>query len=147
MQLGFKAFKFFLVVCGFAIACSKKNDPRSANPSQDFVPDHSLSVAGLIKEKGPPLQTVDLMPPSKDAILVYPNNEKFQVRGDSVVLHSREPKGDEIKLQYWRHLWRGQNYLTQTADPDVGLKFNLPSRHLQILYNPKSDRVERVYEL
>ena len=61
--------------------------------------------ADLVAMKGEPIK--ETTAPVKDTqILLYDDEEKFQVQNDIVTHQFKNPKGDEKTLIYWKHRFK-----------------------------------------
>jgi hypothetical protein len=122
-------------------ACGAKNS------SVDFG---KTTVSDLIVLKGEPLEEKKI--PVKDSkILVFPNNETFQVKNDTVTHGFKDPRGDEKSLIYWKHKFRKCEALTTKISevkrhelPEYELK--CPEQGKTVVYTEGSDFISRVIQ-
>lgn len=107
--------------------------------------------AALLSDKGQPVSAEKPLANSTTEILVYPDNQKYQVSNDVVVAGFREPSADEKSLLYWRHRFKDC--------PTTFEALNEPANHLHpekelkcardgvsVIYDPNTDQVTRVVE-
>lgn len=107
--------------------------------------------ADIIVEKGEALAEVAIPVPGS-TVASYPNNEKFQYKGDVVVNHFTDPAGDEKLVQWWKHKFK--DCLTQEKklpkDPNSHtpgeIELSCPAEGLSIIYTEGASAVSRVVE-
>src|SRR5688500_7729082 len=63
------------------------------------------TVSDLIQQKGRPLRE-ESIPVRDGKVLVFEENEKYQVNGDVVTHAFKDPQGDEKTVLYWKHHFR-----------------------------------------
>lgn len=108
------------------------------------------TVSDLVAQKGEPIEEKKI--PVKDAkILLYDDNEKFQVKGDVVTHGFKDPKGDEKTVLYWKHKFRDCSTSTRKISETKG--HELPEYELKcseqgttVIYTEGSDFVSRIIE-
>lgn len=108
------------------------------------------TVSELRAEKGEPLSE-EVIPVPDSKVLVFPDNEKFQVKNDVVVNGFRDPKGNEKTLLFWKHKF--QDCDTTNTKISEGKGHELPqyelkcdSKGLSVLYTEGSGFISRVVE-
>jgi hypothetical protein len=131
----------FLVLLLTISACGVKRSP---------VDYGKTTVSDLIAKKGEPLEEKAI--PVKDGkILVYPDNEKFQAKGDIVTHGFLTPVGDEKNLIYWKHQFKDCNPRIVKISEAKG---HSPAEQslvcdefgLTVIYTEGSDSVSRIVE-
>ena len=106
--------------------------------------------AALVSEKGQPQSTE--RPQGREVeLLVYPDNQKYQISRDVVVAGFRDPSSEERSLLYWRHQWKDcATSFTDLAAPESHLRpekeLKCPASGLSVIYDPNIDQVTRVVE-
>ncbi len=132
-------FRFFLILL-FTMSCGQKSSS---------IKYGSMTKAALIAEKGAPLSTDRPIP--KTEILLYPNNQKYQVNGDKVTASLRDPLPEEKTLLYWRHQFK--NCQTTFTEMNKSKDHTFASKELScaksgvsVVYDPNVDQVVRVVE-
>lgn len=108
-----------------------------------------MTKAALIVEKGEP-QSVE-KPTSTADVLVYANNQKYQVSNDVVIAGFREPSSEEKSLLYWRHQFKDcPTTFKEMQKPDNHLhalkELTCAKLGLSVVYDPNIDQVTRVVE-
>jgi hypothetical protein len=104
----------------------------------------------LIAIKGQPLEEKNI--PIKDGkILVFSNNEKYQLDGDIVKSGFKDPSGDEKKVIYWQHRLKDCATISKTLPnkdlhlpPEVELACE--EMGISVIYTQNSEFVSRVVE-
>lgn len=138
-----KSFSFliFLVLA----ACGVKNS------SVDYG---KTTLSDLIAQKGSPLkeEPIPSMTEKKDSkVLVYENNEKFQIKEDIVTYGFRDPKGDEKTLLFWKHKFKDCQSSSKKISEASGhilaeYELKCPEQGLTVIYTDGSEFVSRVIE-
>ncbi len=134
--------KYAFVLLALAGACADSNAP---------IRYGETTKAALVADKGQPSSAEKPLENSPTEILVYPDNQKYQVTNDVVVAGFREPSSDEKSLLYWRHrfkdcpttfeaLSKRDNHL----HPEKELKCARDG--VSVIYDPNTDQVTRVVE-
>lgn len=131
---------FYLTLLVIA-ACGAKNS------SVDYG---QTTVANLIAEKGEPLKE-DSVPVADNKVLVYPDNEKYQVKGDIVTHGFKEPKGEGKTLLYWKHAFKDCETVTKKLAEPKGheraeYELACPSEGKSVIYSEGSEFISRVIE-
>ncbi|MFP5457272.1 MAG: hypothetical protein ACLGG7_00940 [Bacteriovoracia bacterium] len=103
--------------------------------------------AALITEKGEPERVEK--PIEASEVLVYPDNQKFQVTNDIVTAGFRDPSPEEASLLYWRHRFKDCattfKELQKSETHVRALKeLSCPTEGVSVLYDPNTDQVIRV---
>lgn len=132
-----------LVLCAFA-SCSGKSSKAV---------DYGVTTSAQLKEmKGEP-EALQLKDAAHSAeVLVYPDNEKFQIEKDVVVAGFRNPSAQERSLLYWRHKFKDQETSFQAASSSaVGhlpgeMELKSAEAGITVIYDPNVDAVTRVVE-
>jgi hypothetical protein len=108
------------------------------------------TVADLVAEKGQPLEEKTI--PVKEAkILLYQDNEKYQVKNDVVTHGFKDPKGDEKTVLYWKHKFRDCTTSTKQISKPKGhelpeYELKCPEQGTTVIYTEGSDFVSRIIE-
>jgi hypothetical protein len=85
-------------------------------------------------------------------VYVYPEEQKFQVNGETVEAKYRKPSPEEEFLLYWRHKFKKKKTVLKRLpipkDSHVMAEQELscPEEGITIIYDPNIDKVTRVYE-
>ncbi|MFP5490696.1 MAG: hypothetical protein ACLGG0_04305 [Bacteriovoracia bacterium] len=108
-----------------------------------------MTKAALISEKGEP-QSVE-KPTSTAEVLVYADNQKYQVSKDVVIAGLRDPSVEERSLLYWRHQFKDcSTTFKEMKKPDNHLhaskELSCAKLGLSVVYDPNIDQVTRVVE-
>jgi hypothetical protein len=128
---------FFLFIFS---ACGVKHKP---------VHYGETSKGDLIALKGEPLEEKTL--PSKNSLmLIYPENEKYQLQDNVVTYGLKDPKGDQIFLIFWKHKFK-DCLTTLTKLPPQGhlpseIQFSCPEQGLTVVYSEGSEFITRILE-
>ena len=123
-----------------AMACGEKSTP---------VKYGLMTKAALISEKGEP-QSVE-KPTTTAEVLIYPDNQKYQVSKDVVVAGFRDPSSEEKSLLYWRHQFKDcSTSFKEMQKPDNHMhalkELSCAKLGLSVVYDPNIDQVTRVVE-
>jgi hypothetical protein len=108
------------------------------------------TVSDLVAEKGVPLKEEKTS--AKDGkMLIYPDNEKYQVDGDVVTHGLKDPKGDEKTVIYWKHKFKDCATTTQQISKPQGhetpeYELKCPEQGLTVIFRSGSDFVSRIIE-
>lgn len=110
----------------------------------------STTVANLIAEKGEPLKE-ESVPVAGNKMLIYPDNEKYQVQGDIVNYGFKSPKGEKISLLYWHHHFKDcQTSLKKISErkehEPAEFELACPSEGKSVIYSEGSEFISRVIE-
>lgn len=85
-------------------------------------------------------------------VLVYKNNQKFQVTKKIVVAGMRDPKNEEKSLLYWKHTYKDCQTTTTVlkvsdgSDLQAHKQFGCSSLGQFVVYDPNIDQVIRVVD-
>lgn len=130
-------YLFFLVLA----ACGVKHS------SVDYG---KTTVSDLVATKGEPLEE-KAIPVEKGKMLLYGDNEKYQVKNEIVTHGFKDPKGDERTVLYWKHKFRDCDTITKKISvakghelPEYELK--CPALGQTVIYTEGSDFVSRIIE-
>ncbi len=119
--------------------------------------DHSTvkygqtTTADLIALKGEPLKE-EAIPVPENKILIYPENEKYQVKGDVVTHSYKNPKGERKSLIFWKHQFKEcQTTLKKIDVPrhshgPVEMILACPEQGISVIYTEGLSFVSRVVE-
>ena len=135
--------KILILFSLLLLAVSCGNKAKSVKYGQTTTSD-------LIVLKGEPLKEEDLsIPQSK--MLIYENDEKYQVEKDIVVNSFRNPKQDERMLLYWKHKYPDCSFeiqkVNQAKTHQKGEEeLRCSSAGLSVIYDPNIQQVIRVVE-
>lgn len=107
------------------------------------------TVAALVSEKGEPLEKS--APAKSIEIYQYPDNEKFQIKGDIVTHGFKDPKGDEKTLLYWKHKFKDCETVSRKIGEQKGHELpehelKCPAQGVTVIYTEGSEFVSRVVE-
>lgn len=107
------------------------------------------TAAALVSERGEPLEKS--APAKSIEIYQYPDNEKFQIKGEIVTHGFKDPKGDERTLLFWKHKFKDCDASPKKISerkghelPEYELKCS--SQGVTIIYTEGSEYVSRVVE-
>ena len=122
-------------------ACGVKREP---------VDYGKTTVADLISERGEPLKK-ESVPIEKGEMLVYEDNEKFQVKGDIVTHGFKEPKGDEKALIFWKHKLKdcdsSTNKISEPKGHEVAeYELKCPEQGISVIYSEGSEFASRIIQ-
>jgi hypothetical protein len=104
----------------------------------------------LLALKGEPLEEKAI--PVKDGkILVYPNNEKYQLDGEVVSSGFKDPAGDQRLVLFWKHRFRDCNTeIKQLPSKDAHLppeiELACPEQGRSVIYTQDSEFITRIVE-
>lgn len=134
--------KSFLCLSLLALAaCGVKHTP---------IDYGKTTVSDLIAAKGEPIE--DKAVPVEDSkMLIYPKNEKFQVKDNIVHYGFKEPSGDERTLLYWKHKFRDCDTTTRQISKHQGhqlpeYELNCRAQGITVIYTENSEFVSRIVE-
>lgn len=124
-----------------AAACGVKHSP---------VDYGKTTISDLKSSKGEPIEEKSI-PVKTGKILIYEQNEKYQVKGDIVTHGFKDPKGDEKSLLYWKHKFRDCETETKKISEPKGhelaeFELKCPGEGLTVIYTEGSEFVSRVIE-
>ena len=129
---------------GVLVACS--------GAKQSKVKYGVTTAAQLRAAMGEPLsqQATSAQHPSE--VVIYPEDERYQIEQNIVVAGFRNPTEQERTLLYWRHHFQGKE-TTFSATPSAApshvhkeMQLRCPSEGLTIIYDTNLDVVTRVVE-
>lgn len=106
--------------------------------------------ADLVSAKGEPLDEQSV-PVKNNQILIYDDNEKYQLDGDVVTHGYKDPKGEQRTLIYWKHHFKDCETQTKTVTKAQGhspaeLELSCSSEGLKVIYTEGSEYISRVVE-
>ncbi len=105
----------------------------------------------LVAIKGEPLR-VDSIPIKDGELLVFSDEEKFQLSGDIVIHSFRNPKGDESLLIFWKHKFKDCLTTVKKITPlarshtSPEIEYACPDQGLSVIYPEGSDSISRILE-
>lgn len=108
------------------------------------------SVSDLIAAKGEPIKEMKI--PVQDAkVLLYEENEKYQVKGEVVTHGFKDPKGDQKNIIFWKHKFKDCDTQTKQISKPQGhempeYEMKCPEQGLTVIYSEGSEFVSRVIE-
>lgn len=107
------------------------------------------TVADLVSEKGEPITKSS--PQKSVEIYQYPDNEKYQIKGDLVTHGFKDPKGDQRTLIYWKHKFKDCDSVTRKISEPKGhvlpeYEMKCAEQGLTVIYTEGSEFVSRVVE-
>lgn len=134
-----KAF-LYLILFGL-VACG--GNKSSVDYGKTKMPD-------LVATKGEPIDEKEI-PLENSKILIYPDNEKYQVKDDTVTHGFKDPKGDEKSLIYWKHKFKDCETKTRKISEPKGhelpeFEFKCPALGRTVIYVEGSEYVLRIIE-
>lgn len=134
--------RYAFVILALAGACADSKAPLRYGET---------TKAALLADQGQPTQSEKPIPGSSTEVLVYPDNQKYQITNDVVVAGFREPSSDEKSLLYWRHRFKDcpttfepLGEATSHLHPEKELKCARDG--VSVIYDPNTDQVTRVVE-
>lgn len=139
-----KSFSFLVLLV--AAACGVKNS------SVDYG---KTTLSDLIAQRGNPLKEevipTDKKSPQDSKVVIFENNEKFQVKKDIITHGFKDPKGDEKTLLYWKHKFRDCSTSTRKVTEALA---HAPAEHelkcdeqgQTVIYFEGSEFISRVIE-
>jgi hypothetical protein len=107
--------------------------------------------AELVAVKGEPLKE-DKIPVKDGQVMVYENDEKYQLKGDVVVSSFKAPQGDEQLLIFWKHKFKDCLTISKDLDKIPGshtpgeIELACPESGISVIYTQGSDLISRVVE-
>jgi hypothetical protein len=105
----------------------------------------------LVEIKGEPLKE-EVVPIEDGKIMVYEDDEKYQLKGDIVVNSFKNPKGDERLVLFWKHKFKNCRTSTRKLPQDIKahtppeIELSCPEEGQSVIYTEGSDSVSRVVE-
>jgi hypothetical protein len=108
-----------------------------------------VSRAAVIEAKGEPLEEKDL-PLDGGKMMIYPNEEKFQLKGDEVTHAFRQPEEKEQTLIYWQHKFKDCQTKTKKLPQDIKghipaeIEYSCPELNIRVIYTEGSGMVSRI---
>ena len=105
----------------------------------------------VISVKGEPIKE-EAIPVNDGTILIYGEDEKYQLKGDIVVNLFKNPSNQERLLLFWKHKFK--DCLTtikkiskdETSHTSPEMEFSCPSQGVSVIYTEGSDVISRVIE-
>jgi hypothetical protein len=123
------------------VSCGAKHSSRKAFGK--------MTVAELVREKGRPIKEENI-PVTNGKVLQYPNDERFQVKGDIVTNSFRQPKTEEVTLLYWKNNFKDCETVDKTLKSEghgpAEKELACPAMGVSVLYTDGSGVVSRVVE-
>jgi hypothetical protein len=132
---------YFLILLSLA-ACGVKQT------SLDYG---KTTVADLVAIKGEP-EAEEKIPVKEGKVLIYPDDEKYQVKGEVVTGGFKKPKGNEKTLIYWKHKLKDcETKLRKVQSKQDGhtmpeYELACEESGLSVIYTEGSEFVSRVIE-
>jgi hypothetical protein len=105
----------------------------------------------VVAMKGEPLKEEEI-PTPEGKVMVYANDEKFQLKGDIVINRFKNPNGDEKLLIFWKHKLKDCLTHSKKIPASLGshtppeIELSCPEEGLSVIYTEGSDSVSRVVE-
>jgi hypothetical protein len=105
----------------------------------------------LVAIKGEPIRE-DSIPVKDGQLLVFSDEEKYQLSGDVVVHSFRNPKGDESLVIFWKHKFKDCLTTIKKISPLVNshtppeIEYACPEQGLTVIYSEGSDSISRILE-
>lgn len=105
----------------------------------------------LIASKGEPLEEQTVPGSKSTEVIVFENNEKYQLEDGTVTHLMREPKGDETNLLYWKHKFKKCDTTTKQISKPTGHEFpefqlTCSEMGLAVVYQSDSESILKVIE-
>jgi hypothetical protein len=105
----------------------------------------------IVAQKGEPISEQSLpMPDAK--IMIYENDEKYQLKGEILTNAFKNPSGDEKLLIFWKHRFKNCQTIDKKLPHDIKLhtppehELACPAEGISVIYTEGSDSVSRVVE-
>jgi hypothetical protein len=105
----------------------------------------------VVAIKGEPLKEEEI-PGPEGKVMIYENDEKYQLKGDIVVHRFKNPIGDEKLLLFWKHKLKDCTTNSKKLPVNLGahtppeIELSCPEEGLSVIYTEGSDSVSRVVE-
>ena len=104
----------------------------------------------LIAQKGDPVEEVSI-PEDEGRVLIYPNNNKFQIKSHIVTHGFKDPVGDEKNLIYWKHKFKNcQTSINKISEPVSHelpeFELKCPSMGMSVIFREGSEFISRIIE-
>jgi len=105
----------------------------------------------IVAIKGEPLRE-DEIPIKDSSVLIYPDDEKLQIKNDVLVNTFKNPKGDEKLVIFWKHKFKECQTILNNLPQDPKahtppeVEMSCPAEGISIIYTEGSDIVTRVVE-
>ena len=135
----------FLLLCSLIVVTS------CGAPKSSSFKYGQTTRSEIIAEKGEPLSEHTLPTPD-GKMMVFENDEKFQLKGEVLVNAFKNPSGDEKLLLFWKHRFKNCQTVDKKLPHDIKLhtppehEFSCPSEGVSVIYTEGSDSVSRVVE-
>lgn len=125
----------------FVAACGSKHSD---------VDYGKTTVSDLVAARGEPLEEKSI-PVANSKLLMYQDNEKFQIKNDIVTHGFKDPKGDEKTILYWKHKFRECDTTTKKISEPKGhelpeYELKCPEEGITVIYTEGSDFISRIVE-
>ena len=110
-----------------------------------------MTVKELVSQKGDFIKE-EAIPVEDGKILIYPDDEKYQVKGDIVTNSYRNPVGDEVQLIFWKNKFKDCiTYSKLITKPQSGhelqeYELGCEEKGISVSYVEGSETVLRVME-
>lgn len=123
----------------------------SANKRSEI--SYGVTTSAQLKaERGEPLSEQLTDATHTEQVLVYADNEKYQIDKDVVVASFRNPSAEESSLLYWRHKFKDKETTFTPVkttshthlEPEMELK--CAAEGITVVFDPNQDVVTRVVE-
>ncbi len=136
------SFKSSFIILALLVACGA--------PKQS-VQYGMTTKSALVAMKGEPESVEKPVAKSDLSVLVYEEEQKFQIENDLVVAGFRKPVSDETSLLYWRHKFKDCHtsfIALKKADNHLKAEKELKCEKtgISVIYDPSSDQVTRIVE-
>ena len=134
--------KPFLLVLFLVLAC--------CGIKQHSFDYGKTTVSALKAEMGEPIEE-RAIPLEDSKVLIYEDNQKFQVTNDVVTNGFRDPKGNEKTLLFWKHKFNECDTVTNKISEGKGhelsqYELKCPAEGLSVIYTEGSGYISRVVE-
>ena len=109
------------------------------------------TTAELVVLKGQPLEE-ETIPLEGAKILIYEDDEKFQVENDVVTHSFRNPTTDESNLIYWKHAYKGcaatNEVISKETDGHQLVEYLMKcdAEGTGVIYKDQSDKISRIIQ-
>ncbi len=108
-----------------------------------------ISEADLISQKGEPT-SIEKLDGNRGEILIYPEQEKYQVTNDVVVSSFKNPQADEKNLLFWKHQFKDcestERKLPQSGHEGQEIELQCRAQGISVIYIEGSNTILRVIE-
>jgi hypothetical protein len=107
--------------------------------------------ADVVSLKGEPIKE-EAIPVDDGKVMVYDNDEKYQLKGDVVVNSFKNPTKEQSLLLFWKHEFKDCVTNLKKLSQDINthtppeMELSCPAQGLSVIYTDGSSVVSRVVE-